>query len=520
MTERISYARSGDPIVSVDGAFLHSRYDPRAEADRYVEALALGENADVFLLIEPGLGYLASAIRKKRPSAKILAARCSAFYAGSRGPLDCSADGEWFPDGECAFETFLEKNISDHEAPSVKVVEWKASIGAYGPAALELVSAASVFLKRAAANARTVAQFGRKWFRNAVNLASNATSALAASRGSGPVAVVAAGPSLEDCIPELLGAKERGGLFVVCVASAIPALLAGGLRPDIGVATDGGGWAAFHLHEAERSGLALAAAFTATLPSDLYSTPLLTIRDASLWQTLVAEAAGLPSFVAPQRGTVAATAVDLSLALTSGQVYLAGFDLGVNLGRTHARPNALDRFHEDDADRLSPSASASYSRFIATRDGGSLRIYADWMSAHFRFDARRIRILRSASASLDSFVRTDRIPDDAAGERPMLEQRICGSDSSARRAAIIGSLRSAAEKDLSRFKNGETDPSLLLDERSLAGELLSLISPQEIASAAAGLRTEGLPPRFLIESEARIHTALDELLRETRWTNG
>ena len=522
MSESISHARNGDPIVSVNGIFLHSRYDPANEAARFVEALSVGKEVGIFLLIEPGLGYLARALREKHPEARILVARCSTFFgspeARSRG---ADNDGEWLPDGSCSFGAFLERHISDHEARAVKVVEWKASVGAYGSEALALVSAAAVFLKRAAANARTVASFGRAWFRNAVDLASYSTTMLSILPGDWPVAVVAAGPSLEACLPELRAAQDERGLFVVSVSSALPALAEGNVRVDLTVATDGGGWAAFHLLEAARKQLPTAVALTAALPSALYSAALLPIRDSSRWQRLLSASAGLPSVSAPQRGTVAATAVDLAMALTDGPIYLTGFDLGVSRGRTHARPNALDRFHEDRAERLAPAASAAYSRYLAAKEGTSLRIYAEWLAGKLNSENPRIRVLRPETTALAEFRREDRILESPAKKQPILvKQERGGTDSASRRTAILESLRRSVVDEMALFTQNGADRTDLIEERSLAGELLALFSPEDLARASEGWRRNGIPKSFAIDAERTMLAAIDDLRRETKWTSG
>ena len=206
MPEQISYARSGEPIFSIDGTYLHSRYDPRTEAERYIESLPLGDHHRVFVVIEPGFGYLCAAIKKKIPRARVLAAHCTAFFKSVDLP-GCGADAEWFPGDAIAFNAFLELNIHDCEATFVKVIDWKPSIRLFGDMALSLISDAAVFLKRSSANARTVARFGPKWVRNAFRFASRVNSELRIRTGSSPIAVTASGPSLEGCIPTLRRAQ-------------------------------------------------------------------------------------------------------------------------------------------------------------------------------------------------------------------------------------------------------------------------------------------------------------------------
>jgi hypothetical protein len=162
----------------------------------------------------------------------------------------------------------------------------------------------------------------------------------------------------------------------------LPALLTGGVVPDLALSTDGGGWALLHLYEALRRPpeTGFAAALCAALPSQMAALPWLPLGDGSLWQNLLLEGAGCPRLNFPQRGTVTASALDLAFALTSGPVYIAGTDLACRDLRTHSRPYAFDRLMEDGASRLSPAYSRAFTR--AAGASGSHGIYADWFRRH------------------------------------------------------------------------------------------------------------------------------------------
>ncbi|MFA6508033.1 MAG: 6-hydroxymethylpterin diphosphokinase MptE-like protein [Treponemataceae bacterium] len=510
MSEVISFARSGEPIVSLDGIYLHSRYNPRLEADRYVDSLHIEERKETLIVLEPGLGYLCASLNKKKPIARILVAHCSLFYKfEGRHSIKYQAADEWFPDGILSFEKFLEQNILDAEAEFVKIVEWKPAIGAYGKDVYLLASIAASFLKRASANARTIAQFGTKWFRNALFNASRISTELRIKVGTCPIAVVASGPSLEANVEKLRSSKKRNSVFIVAVSSSVQALLSGGIRPDLIVATDGGGWALFHLQDAIREQIPLAITFSAALPSSSYASPILTIRDYSQWQEIVGEVADLASFRSPQRGTVAATAIDLALSLTAGKVYLVGFDLGVRLGRTHARPNALDRFQEDTATRVSPSFSAAYERYLVARNGQSLRIYADWMSDHLSALASRIVILGSASNVFDSFSHSQSIEPDSGRKLVQLEYvRRPSANSQSSEQNLLTTLRSRIETEIAFFVQNERERIVLFKEGSATGELFNLFYPSEFSHAVTKYRTREVPLQFVLNLDEKLHIAL------------
>jgi hypothetical protein len=77
-------------------------------------------------------------------------------------------------------------------------------------------------------------------------------------------------------------------------------------------------------------------------------------------------------------GTVTATAVELALSLTKGDIYLAGMDLGVKDIRSHVRPYAFDYLQSEKANRFTPVYSQTFTRSSLIQGGGSLDIYSAW----------------------------------------------------------------------------------------------------------------------------------------------
>jgi hypothetical protein len=192
-----------------------------------------------------------------------------------------------------------------------------------------------------------------------------------------PIVITGAGPSLEAALPEIRAARE--GIFVLAASSSLPALASGGVRPDMVVSTDGGGWALTHLYAAFRTNPAmLAMTLCAALPSQCSALPLLPLNDGSLWQSMALHSIGIPSVIVPQRGTVTASALELALVLGTGSIFLAGMDLAVKDMQSHARPNGFDYLFFGTASRLRPVYSQCFIRSGEMRAGGSYGVYAAW----------------------------------------------------------------------------------------------------------------------------------------------
>jgi hypothetical protein len=376
---------------------LHSRYKPREEAERYVDSLALKEEINFFVLIEPGLGYLIPPLRKKNPAAKVIALHCG--RPGFPEEAENSPDSFWYLESGRDLQDFLEAEIPDTKAGTIRIIEWRPSLAAFGEVYLRLVEETVEFIKRADANIRTTGKFGRRWFRNFFRNLDLLEEILVPSPVSLPMVIAGAGPGLEDVIPLLKETRRKGTLPILAVSSAAPALESRGLIPDLVVTTDGGNWARLHLNECWRRIFAgkgggictgLAAALTAALPSQYAGIPLLPISDGSLWQRIILSGLGIPSLTLPQRGTVSASALDLAFFLTQGEIYIAGVDLALKDIRSHVRPYSFDVLWEQNERRLTPVYSQNFARALSMREGGSHKIYASWFGRQLEAWPKRL----------------------------------------------------------------------------------------------------------------------------------
>ena len=372
---------------------LHSRYNPSGEAERYLDSLALEKSIGFFILIEPGMGYLSSCLRKKNPDSKIIALHAKALPEFI--PEENRPDASWFPGAEMSLRKFLEQEIPEIPAQAVKVIEWRPALTIFREAYCFLLSETVEFIKQNDASARTVKQFGQRWFRNFFKNLALLSNLIYPESFTFPIVITGAGPSLEDAIP--LIRRERQDLLLMAVSSSVTAIKEGGLEPDIIVATDGGNWALLHLNECFRGQgtetLCLAVSLSAALPSQCNNAKLLLMSDGSLWQELILSKLGIPFITLPQRGTVSAAALDLAFVMTNNMVFLSGLDLSNKGIQTHARPYSFDRIWEEKSRRFSPVYSQVFARSSLIRDGGSHNIYASWFSRQLTAYPKRLRSL-------------------------------------------------------------------------------------------------------------------------------
>ena len=360
---------------------LHSRYNPHAEAARYIDSLNLKPNIKYFILIEPGRGYLIPVLQERFKESKIIV-----LHVEKQDDLPgIDSDIPVFTGTEPAqVQGFLEANIKDN-IENVKIIEWRPSLNYYKEAYVKIFSQVAAFLKRANAGNRTTALFGTRWVKNFFRNLDKLNKSLLYRQTEIPVIITGSGPSLEKALPVIKEAQNTH--LIIAASSSVMALSNSGISADLIIATDGGSWALRHLYACCRNSLfqkkdngtkALAVNLCAALPSQCENIPFFLLNDGSFWQSAVLHDLALPSVITAQRGTVTATAVDLALMLSSSNIYLAGMDLSVNDIRTHAKPYSFDNLFLSCANRFNPFYSQCFLRSFYTSKGESLDIYASW----------------------------------------------------------------------------------------------------------------------------------------------
>ena len=362
----------------------------------------LKSDIECFILIEPGLGYIIPVLREKFKESKIIVLHADESFvseeAHSNTAVLHSAETEKVQD-------FLEKEVPDVDASLIRIIEWRPSLNYYKEAYIKLFSHAVEFIKRTDAEKRTTAAFGKRWFKNFFRNLGIVEKTVLYKDSSVPVIITGSGPSLETALPVIK--KKQDSCLILAASSSVMALANAGIWADLVIATDGGQWALKHIYPFYRNASpssagscaasagsctasALAVNLCAALPSQCIDTPSLILNDGSFWQSIVLHELSLPSIIIAQKGTVTASAVELALVLSRGNIYLAGMDLSVNDIRTHVRPYGFDYLLFNGANRFSPVYSQSFIRSDMLHHGGSMNIYAAWFKNQLALWPKRI----------------------------------------------------------------------------------------------------------------------------------
>jgi hypothetical protein len=309
----------------------------------------------------------------------------------------------------------------------------------------------------------------RNFFRN-LNIVQNTVLYRAMDM---PVVITGSGPSLESAVDKIRVCRE--GVFIIAASSSLPALAAGGITPDMVISTDGGGWALLHLYACFRSPVEtsppmLACALSAAIPSQCSAVPLLPISDGSLWQSMALNAAGIPSALIPQRGTVTATALELAMTLSGGSIFLAGMDLAVSGIKSHARPYGFDHLFFGCSSRFLPAYSQYFMRSNAIAAGGSHDVYAAWFKSRLSSWPQRIFSLGGNHAAFES-----KLPS-----KPLAASHGHGADNF-RIMCVPGFPKDRCRKAAETLRSALEDPRY---SQELTGELAPLLFPSRTGVTA------------------------------------
>lgn len=431
-------ARSGEPTARAAGAWLHSRYDPRAEGDR-VAAEAVAGGASILLFLGMGLGYAASAAVALGAAVCVVETDASWLAAALR-LVDLS---ELIASPRCSIVLCprgrgLTEYLGDAAPRSIEVIENKAAMAAFPEAAEALRAQAAGYRKRDEINAATLKRFGRLWVRN---LASNlrraalspGVSAIAGGFSGLPAIVLAAGPSLDDIAESLPALAER--CVVVCVDTALRSALRYGVTPDFVVVVDPQYWNARHLDRCLADGAILvseAAVWPSVLRAEAWRPGGRTVLCSSIYPlgAYVESRLGQAKGRLGAGGSVSTTAWDFARTLGCSPIYMAGLDLSFPGGRTHARASLFEQRALSSGDRLRPAAHAAFEAmrggrpFTAKANDGSevvsderLSLYASWFSGNAAMhpEARTVN-LSARGLAIDGLTASG--PEEALASAP------------------------------------------------------------------------------------------------------
>ncbi|MCR4823187.1 MAG: DUF115 domain-containing protein [Treponema sp.] len=377
--------KNGDKTCSFNGKYLHSKYNPVNEGERFAQNVQADFSPLCIFVIEPALSYCALPLKKRFPSALLYAIRFRKDFKEWDGLWDKVI---YLYDLTIPLGDFLFSSVSEDKLCSALVLDWQPSKQIFPSENQECWQE----IKKAIINGRNVIAtrsfFSKRWLKNSIIFSNYIRNPFSIKKGSCPIVIAASGPSLASSLPYIKTYRES--FFLIALSSAYICLLENALSPDMVISSDGGFWAKKHLDFPGRKDKPLFAIESeGAIPKKILTEEkILPLYYEDGIERFFLESLKIPACLSERNGTVAGTALNLALSLTSGNIYLCGLDQAPSIGFQHSQPNALELSSSAKDFRLGNGESRiTSSRFNSS---ASLQIYRNWFVTNSSFFKGRV----------------------------------------------------------------------------------------------------------------------------------
>ena len=390
-------AKDGYDTAFFNEIYLHSRFSPQKEAQKYLKSWEAENNPDsssFIIVFDPGLGYLLSLL-SSIPSKNIVVVffhQSTAEYCEGHKLLKNL--NYWKPDSSISLENFLNKMIGGIPLQNIKIMEWLPCSNAFSISSRDIRKTTLNTIKIHQGNILTSIQFGHRWLTNSIrNFVVNEYS-IGMEIIKKDIVIVASGASLNDSISTLK--KVAPSYFIVSLPSSAHALISNGIIPDLIITTDPGFYASLHYSDFPEDTVIAA-------PISAYpfkqGKKILGIHQNTLLDNLIDQNGEILNLKIPEMGTVAATALRGILNYSISNIYILGLDLCIKGIHEHVSPHRFDILSFLNSFRLQPElhnrldrvrnmAANYYEGYYFTK---SMDTYSSWFQKE-TFGNRVIRI--------------------------------------------------------------------------------------------------------------------------------
>jgi len=249
----VTTARNGMPTLKVEkdgkSLYLHSSYNPEAEAERFVDQFTGVEKYRHVFFFGVGLGYHVEAFMRKYPNLGFTiyepVPEILVTYLASRplANLPLKQLKNFYVEMEPSNRPILLQNFTDFSDGNVLFVALPSYEQAFPELTKEFLASFQRTLATKRFNLNANAAYQRKWtinsIRNFKHLLTTPNILREKDRFQGiPALIVAAGPSLLDEIENLRLIKEKGLAYIFSAGSGLVPLLNNGIYPDAATSYD------------------------------------------------------------------------------------------------------------------------------------------------------------------------------------------------------------------------------------------------------------------------------------------
>lgn len=386
-------SKTGLETCTCDSIFLHSSYNPTAEAERFVNNLTITNDSDFLIFIAPGLPYCASLIKNKFPNIKIIAIQFSEEIA--------KKSSDWYKQWDPSYSTnlfsFLSNIINEFNVNNLSFTIWQPSIKIWKNEITKTTEYIHSLIERAISVQSTRNFFGKRWFKNSITNTALLKNPCIIKHSKNDVCIIAAGPSLNAHIENLKSIK----IPTIAVSSTCCTLTENKIKPTFFISTDGGFWTKelfFPIIKNDNySDTPICISSESNIPSFLhFNRKIIPLTYNSFLEKKLYELTEITPIQAKENGTVSGTMLDLANNLFDGTIYIAGLDLANTKNSTHCKPYQRDYREESSYNRLN-------SFPIIQKDSMQLEQYKNWFNTRPINLAKRCKLLEPSKTLFNNF---------------------------------------------------------------------------------------------------------------------
>jgi hypothetical protein len=356
------------PVAQVEGRVhaFHSLVDPEREASRIAE----NQNVQGFVIaFGLGGGFLLKSLLKSTATTGILVVEYSAPKLRSiLEDIDLSdlfSDDRFMLVLDPSPSQFKEIFLSVYVPPvagDIRTIPLHSRIALDPEPFTEISNALKSILSDISNDYSVQAFFGKLWFRNVVRNLFSAERAIPPLPSIRKAVVTAAGPSFETSLPTIKKARQDG-FFIIATDTSMPAMLGGGIEPDVVVSIDCQHISYYHFISGMPRSLPLVLdlASPPALPR-LCDCPRFFSSGHPLCSYVSSHWRSFPA-LDTSGGNVTHAALSLAEALGAEECVLAGADFSYPKGKSYARGTYIYDYFQARQSRLS-SLETLFSSFV------------------------------------------------------------------------------------------------------------------------------------------------------------
>lgn len=468
----VEISREGSPTVQINGHYIHSKFNPLREADRFIKS-EISTEARFVIFAGYGLGYhIENFLEDNKETAVLVVEPDISFFLFSLSVRNMqtileSQNVQFLIGGKPDNCTII---LEEHPGKLVQLVTLRSVYSLHEGFYRELDTFIRNYISRKEINLSTLRRFGRLWVRNLAANTKQLTLAPGINSIQGifsdfPALLIAAGPSLDNIKPYLKELHKR--FLIITVDTALRVCLEEGVEPDFTIVVDPQYWNSRHLDRCLTNKTILISE-TSTYPT--------VFRQIQGKVFLCSSSFPLGLYIEEQTelkgklkagGSVATAAWDFCRVLSIKNIWCAGLDLGFPRKQTHCKGSYFEQRAHWLSERTAPSETFSWHALhdagltaVKSNSGNltwtdkRMSLYSHW----FEEQMHQYKDIQNWNLS-DEGIKINGMPQRSLNE-----------------AIKLPPVRNQIDKIINRIKKIETDSNLKIRLQVTLKQLISELS--------------------------------------------